>query len=122
MRVIMAVFMMVVIGTTENQRAESVDNQPDHCHLNGAIECDCDWIKETTDALAGHRQRTRQFTHRPMPPNSMNQSNTHAGMLNPRNIQFTFAHSPEPVKTIANVSFNGKTSNMYDRLGPHSGT
>ena len=36
-----------------------------------------------------------------------NHTSTHAGMLNPRNFQFTSAHSPEPVNTIASASRSG---------------
>ena len=47
---------------------------------------------------------------------------THAGMLKPRKDQSIFAHSPEPEKTISNISASGKFSTMKSSPGPHPGT
>ena len=43
-------------------------------------------------------------------------------MLKPRSDQSTFAHSPEPEKTISNTSERGKFSTMKSSPGPHPGT
>tara|TARA_Y100000741_G_scaffold274661_1_gene214676 strand:- start:4564 stop:4899 length:336 start_codon:yes stop_codon:yes gene_type:complete len=47
---------------------------------------------------------------------------THAGMLRPIKDQSTFAHSPEPEKTISKTSARGKFSIIKSSPGPHPGT
>ena len=47
---------------------------------------------------------------------------THAGILKDTNDQSTFAHSPEPLKTISRTSANGKVESIKSKPGPHPGT
>ena len=47
---------------------------------------------------------------------------TQAGILNERKDQSTFAHSPEPLKTISKTSFNGKVAIIKSNPGPQPGT